>query len=95
MICPDFKISGQLRLPGIPEMKDFPNILEILDFDFLLANPGIPDKAMISVRFPLARLFENRNFSPRNFSPKPEKVSGKVYRGKVSRGECIWGEEFL
>ena len=76
-------------------MMGFPNIYEILDF--LLANLGIPDKSMISGRFPHAKLSENRNFSPRNFSPKPKTRSWgkKSFSEKSFSGASFAGEMFL
>ena len=68
-------------------MMDFPNIPEILDF--LLANLGIPNKSMISGRFPHAKPSENRNFSPRNFSSTI--FSGKSFSGKSFSGEMSLG----
>ena len=68
---------GKFSFQDIFEIMDFRNISEI--FDFLVANLGIPDKSMISARFPDAKPFENRIFSPRNFSPR--KVSPRSKNG--------------
>ena len=51
---------GKFSFLDIYEMMDFTNISEILVF--FVANPGILDKSMISVRFPHAKPFVNRSF---------------------------------
>ena len=63
-------------------MMDFPNIPEILDF--LLADLGIPDKAMISERSPHVKPFENRNVSPKL---KKTVFGEKFLGGNVSGGK--------
>ena len=49
-------------------MVNFPNISEI--FDFLVANLGVPDKSMISERFPHAKPFDNKKLFPENLFPE-------------------------
>ena len=85
----DSGIPGIVELPGSGNdgfSKFFRNPW------FLVSKSWIPDKSMISRRFPHAKPSKNKSFPPTNFSPKPKQtVSGKSFSGKSFSGKMFLG----
>jgi hypothetical protein len=69
-----------LRVLGIPEMKDFPNIPEIHDFS--IRNLGNLDKSMISRKFHKQNLFETETFFPEKHFHEKLKLLGEKFLGE-------------